>query len=89
MTVCMMLCTNLHSVSNTFEPTVCFTGKMSVTKSALGDYAKIRGYRVVDDVTKELDLLVVPDDEDYLSDKLRKARRYGIEILTETQFRNK
>ena len=89
LTVCMMLCTNLHSVSNTFEPTVCFTGKMSVTKSALSDYAKIRGYRVVDDVTKGLDLLVVPDDEDYLSDKLRKARRYGIEILTETQFRNK
>lgn len=87
LTVTMMLCTNLHAVNNTFEQTVCFTGKMSMQRSALEEYAKLKGYRPVDSVTRELDILVVPDAEDYHSDKLTKARRYGIQILTESQFR--
>ena len=87
LTITMMLCTNLHVVNNTFEQTVCFTGKMSMQRSALEEYAKLKGYRPVDNVTRELDILVVPDAEDYHSDKLTKARRYGIQILTESQFR--
>ena len=87
LTITMMLCTNLHAVNNTFEQTVCFTGKMSMQRSALEEYAKLKGYRPVDSVTRELDILVVPDAEDYHSDKLTKARRYGIQILTESQFR--
>lgn len=88
LTLCMMMCTNLHQISNTFEPKVCFTGKMSVPRSELAAYAARKGYRSVDQVTKDVDILVVPDDISYTSDKLQKARRYGIQILTETQFRN-
>ena len=88
LTLCMMMCTNLYQISNTFEPKVCFTGKMSVPRSQLETYAVQKGYRTVDQVTKGVDILVVPDDISYTSDKLQKARRYGIQILTETQFRN-
>ena len=51
------------------------------------EYANMKGYHMVNTVTKDLSLLVVSDDT-VTSDKLTKAKRYGIQILTESQFRN-
>ena len=83
-----MLCTNLNSVGQNFDMTICFTGKMSAPRSELEAYARSKGYQPVPAVTKDLSLLVVPDEEQGdESTKLVKARRYGIQIVTESQFR--
>ena len=80
-------CANVNSVQSEYDETVCFTGKMSVPRNQMEEYAQMKGYRMVNTVTKDLSLLVVADDATS-SDKLTKARRYGIQILTESQFRN-
>lgn len=86
--LCLILCTNLHTLGQNFDMTVCFTGKMSVPRSTLEEYARMKGYQPVSTVTKELSLLVVSDEEqEEDSSKLVKARRYGIQIVTESQFR--
>ena len=88
LTLCLMLCTNLNNVGQNFDMTVCFTGKMSAPRSELESYARSKGYQPVNAVTKELSLLVVPDvEQGDESSKLMKARRYGIQIVTESQFR--
>lgn len=86
--LCLMLCTNLNHIGQNFDMTICFTGKMSAPRSELESYARSKGYQPVSTVTKELSLLVVPDvEQGDESSKLVKARRYGIQIVTESQFR--
>lgn len=80
-------CVNVNVVRSEYDETVCFTGKMSVPRSQMEEYANMKGYHMVNTVTKDLSLLVVSDDT-VTSDKLTKAKRYGIQILTESQFRN-
>jgi DNA ligase (NAD+) len=86
--LCLMLCTNINHIGQNFDMTICFTGKMSAPRSELESYARSKGYQPVSTVTKELSLLVVPDvEQGDESSKLVKARRYGIQIVTESQFR--
>ena len=88
LTLCLMLCTNLSNIGQNFDMTICFTGKMSVPRSDLESYARSKGYQPTNTVTKDLTLLVVPDEEQIgESSKLVKARRYGIQVVTESQFR--
>ena len=86
--LCLMLCTNRNQVGQNFDMTICFTGRMSAPRSELESYAKTKGYQPVNSVTRDLSLLVVPDEEqEDESSKLSKARRYGIQVVTESQFR--
>lgn len=63
-------------------PTVCITGKLVSfkTKSAAGEALALKGYKVVDSVTKTLDYLV--DEADDNSTKRKKADQYGIKIIS-------
>ncbi len=61
------------------RPTICFTGKMPEKRSYYEALARKAGYDPVDDVTRELTLLVA-DDAAGGSSKLKKARAAGIEI---------
>lgn len=83
----MTYCTNREQTSGEFTLTVCFTGRMSEPRDKLAQLARTKGYMPVLSVTKDLSLLVVPDDEPHDSTKLYKARRYGIQVVTESQFR--
>jgi DNA polymerase III subunit epsilon len=68
--------------------TVCFTGQSHlngkpVQRAVLEDIARKAGLVVLNAVTHQLDLLVAADPES-LSGKARKARQYGLRILTES-----
>jgi DNA ligase (NAD+) len=68
-------------------PTVCISGKLPSGKKK-GDYEApllTAGYRLVDDVDKTLDMLVVADAE-ATTGKAAKARKYGIRIITEEEL---
>jgi DNA polymerase-3 subunit epsilon len=71
---------------------VCFTGAlechhegMLVTREIAQELAETAGMFVAPRVTKKLDILVVADP-DSLSDKARKARKYGVRIVAEAAF---
>ena len=67
--------------------TVCFTGAMRMKRSEMERVASESGYKPVDGVTKTLDLLVVADDADMSGKgKFSKAEKYGVQIVTETNF---
>jgi NAD-dependent DNA ligase len=48
--------------------------------------AKMAGYEVIDAVTKDLSILVVADSVDLSSSKCKKAEKYGVEIMRESDF---
>ena len=71
---------------------VCFTGALTcryegglVTRELAQELAEAAGMVVAPRVTKKLDILVVADP-DSLSDKAKKARKYGTRIVAETAF---
>jgi len=72
--------------------TVCFTGELRcrlngqlIERSQAEQLAQEAGLVPVSSVTKKLDLLVVADP-DSNSGKAKKARDYGVRIITETAF---
>jgi len=71
---------------------VCFTGEMQccydgqvISRDYAEELATRAGLKVVDSVTKKLDLLVVADSHTQ-SGKAKKARQYGIRIMHESVF---
>ena len=64
--------------------TVCITGKLPSGKKK-SDYSallKEAGYLLVDKVSKDLDYLVLADPGS-TSSKAQKARKYGVELISE------
>ncbi|MBR2510172.1 MAG: hypothetical protein IKB71_10565 [Lentisphaeria bacterium] len=62
------------------KPTVCFTGKMPQKRSFYEEAAKLNGMAPVDDVNKNLAILVCASlTED--STKLTKARKFDVKIM--------
>lgn len=66
--------------------TVCFTGAMRMKRYEMQHVSIQHGYSPIDSVTKGLDLLVVADDVDMTSSKCVKAKKYGTEIIRESDF---
>jgi DNA polymerase III subunit epsilon len=64
---------------------VCFTGTMEFSRERAEELATMAGLEVVRSVTKNLDLLVVADPHTQ-SGKAKKARQYGIRIMSEAVF---
>ncbi|MCP4178139.1 MAG: hypothetical protein GY756_10260 [bacterium] len=60
--------------------TICFTGKMPEKRSFYDNIAKSNGFKPVDSVTKNLQLLVTADVAS-ISSKVKKAKNLGVEIL--------
>ncbi|MBQ7207586.1 MAG: hypothetical protein IJS01_07300 [Lentisphaeria bacterium] len=67
------------------EKTVCFTGKMPEKRSFYEKLAASHGYLPVDDVSKELDLLVAADPS-ASGGKLGKAVKYGVTTVSLEAF---
>ena len=65
--------------------TVCFTGKMPEKRSFYEDIARSRSWVPVDSVSKNLTCLVCADVNGN-SSKLKNARKYGVKILSLTEF---
>lgn len=61
-------------------PTVCFTGKMPEKRSYYEEAAKLNGFLAVDDVSKNLTLLVCASLQEN-SSKLAKARKFDVKIM--------
>ena len=66
---------------------VVLTGDMRTSREAWTQRLTQAGFVVHPAVTKKVDL-VIAEDEDSLSGKARKARKYGIPILSEVQMEN-
>jgi DNA polymerase-3 subunit epsilon len=64
---------------------VCFTGEMSLPRPVLSERAVNCGLIVKSGVSKKLDVLVVADT-DSMSGKAKKAREFGIRIVSESVF---
>jgi DNA polymerase-3 subunit epsilon len=71
---------------------VCFTGQLSgtiggntISRDLAETLAKNAGLMVTSNVTKKLDLLVIADPNTQ-SSKAKKAREYGIRILSDMVF---
>jgi DNA ligase (NAD+) len=66
---------------------ICFTGKnKGFTKKQLHEKAMILKYECVKTVTKDLNLLVIPNIDNYTSSKVEKAKKYNVNILNLNQF---
>lgn len=65
--------------------TICFTGTMSQSRDVLEALAVRMGLRPLDAVTKRLQVLVAADPTSQ-STKTRKARDYGIPVISEGEF---
>lgn len=74
-----------YSVEEAVSKTVCFTGKMDKTRSEMEEEGRRRGYEPLDTVTKNLDVLVT-NDLNGSSSKLKKAREYGTKIMSVQDF---
>ena len=61
--------------------TICFTGKMPKKRSFYEKIAQEKGFTPVDTVTKDLTLLVV-DDINSVSSKIKKAQTSGVQIVS-------
>ena len=74
-----------NTVKNTTGKTVCITGKLKSCKTKAEAYSLLEeaGYRVVESVTKTLDILL--DEQGAESSKRKKAQEYGIEIIDNLQ----
>lgn len=73
---------------NNDKKTVCFTGAMRLKRSEMSKIAEDKGYKVLDNVKKGLDYLVLADSEDETSSKCVKAKKNGIKIIRENDFLN-
>jgi len=81
---------NLSQAANhadDLKPTICFTGKMPEKRSFYENLARERGYSPVDNVTKNLSLLVT-SESDRSSGKTAKAVKSGVRIMTLEEFLN-
>ena len=67
------------------DKTVCFTGKMPEKRSFYEKLASEHGYQAVDDVSKDLHLLVAADPS-ATGGKLSKAAKYGIKTISLDEF---
>jgi DNA ligase (NAD+) len=69
--------------------TVCISGKLPSgrKKSAYEEPLRAAGYSLVDTVTKDLDYLVLADPNSG-SSKADKARKLGIEVISEDRLLN-
>jgi DNA ligase (NAD+) len=67
------------------RPTICFTGKSERTREEWIRFAEARGYAFSKGVTKTLALLVC-DDLDTISGKKIKAKKYGVKVMTYSDF---
>ena len=67
--------------------TVCFTGKMEYPRSKMEQIASEKGFVPVDHVDKNLNILVTADPNSN-SSKIQKAKKYGIKVISETDFIN-
>lgn len=65
---------------------VLFTGTMSKGRKDMSAEAQSFGAEVVERVSKDLSILVVPDKA-WSSDKTQKAKKLNIQILTEEEYR--
>jgi len=65
--------------------TICFTGKADKKRSELISEAKKIGYEFINKVSKNLDILVTNDLNSDTS-KMKKARKYGVKIITYSDF---
>jgi hypothetical protein len=66
--------------------TLCFTG---FRDKGLEILAADNHFTIVPAVTQTLAVLVVPDGETSASEKIKKATKYGTEILSRTEFTKK
>lgn len=69
-----------YDVVEEVKKTICFTGKMPEKRSVYEKMAKANGYEPAS-VDKNLDVLVV-DDMDSTSGKMKKAKKNGTKIMT-------
>lgn len=69
------------------QKSVCFTGKMTLPRAKMKDQALLRGYLPTDSVGRTTSLLVT-NDKDHVSSKVKKAKDYEIPIMTEEEFMN-
>lgn len=76
---------NAGEGSNLAGLRVCFTGTMNQSREECHEQAKRRGLLVQDNVTKNLDILVVAD-QNTQSSKAKKAREYSVRIINEAAF---
>lgn len=65
--------------------TICFTGAMSLSRDHLEAMAVRVGLRPLDNVTKRLQVLVAADPTSQ-SGKAKKAREYGVPVISESDF---
>jgi DNA ligase (NAD+) len=85
--VCMsknFIINNNNAVSSMKK--ICFTGAMRYNRSQMSEIAIKNNFNVIDTVTKDLNILVVSDNSDFSSSKCKKAEKYGVEIITESEF---
>jgi DNA polymerase-3 subunit epsilon len=82
----------MDSRNELFGKSVCFTGQLSgtiggntISRDLAETLAKNAGLMVTSNVTKRLDLLVIADPNTQ-SSKAKKAREYGIRILSDMVF---
>ena len=66
--------------------TILFTGTMSKGRKEMSAEAESFGAEVVERVSKDLSMLIVPDKA-WVSDKTQKAKKLGIQTLTEGEYR--
>ncbi len=66
---------------------ICFTGKNdNYTKTKLHQLATNFGFECVKSVTRDLNILVIPNINNYASTKVKKAKKYQIQIITLNEF---
>lgn len=75
--------------NNSVKQNICFTGAMLFSRSKMSDIAQKAGFNVLDNVTKDLNILVVANDADMSSSKCKKALKYGTKIIKEEEFLQK
>lgn len=81
------LFTNLTTPTSKTTNLICFTGKMTYTRSEMTKIATELGYSYSDSVTKDTTLICA--DLNSNSSKLQKAKKLGCKIFTEQEFLNK
>lgn len=78
-------CNMKTNTSNSVIRKICFTGTMSKPRKELEADAELKGFTSVNQVTRDLDILVVPDMT-HQSTKVSNAKKFGIRIITEQEF---
>jgi NAD-dependent DNA ligase len=80
--------TQPNSSSNFSSKTFCITGSLpsGLKKAFYKDPLQTQGHQLVDDLTKDIDYLVVADPSSQ-SAKTKKAEKLGIPIITEETLR--